>query len=108
MTFTRGCSSGNAPTTLSTAEAPAMSLFIAIMRSYGRLSETPPVSNVIPLPTRTTCGTRLALDLGVYVIWINLGPGLGDEFPTARNPPNFSSSFPARTLIESLPSLAIF
>ena len=36
-----------------TAAPPAMSVFMAFMPSFG-LSESPPLSNVMPLPTRTT------------------------------------------------------
>jgi hypothetical protein len=35
-----------------TAAPPAMSVFMATMPSFG-LSDSPPLSNVMPLPTRT-------------------------------------------------------
>jgi hypothetical protein len=41
--------------TASTTPAPVMSRFISIMLSRG-LIDRPPVSKVMPLPTRTTCG----------------------------------------------------
>ena len=54
VTFTIGCKSTNAVIVARTAADPAMSDFIAIIVSYGRLSEIPPVSKVIPFPTKTT------------------------------------------------------
>ncbi|CAB4661782.1 unannotated protein [freshwater metagenome] len=59
VTLTLGLISGIAATTHSTAAAPDISLFMAIMVSYGRLREMPPVSKVMPLPTKTTCGQFL-------------------------------------------------
>ena len=58
--------------------------------------EYPPVSKVIPLPTRTTCG-QLLEPFGAYVISINRGGDLRDEFPTATNPPKGANSLPANT-----------
>ena len=48
------------------------------------------------------CGSAaaaLAFTRGRYESSINRGPGLGDELPTARRPPNGASSFPDKTLI---------
>ena len=75
------------------------------MVSYGRFMEYPPVSKVIPLPTKTTCG-QLLEPFGAYVISIKRGGDLRDEFPTAAKPPNGASSFPAKIFIETLRSLA--
>ena len=54
VTLTLGCKSASAPSVASAAAAPAISLFMAVMNSYGRFRETPPVSKVIPFPTITT------------------------------------------------------
>ena len=55
VTRTLGANLDTAITVARIAAAPAISLFIPVMVSYGRFSETPPVSKVIPLPTKTTC-----------------------------------------------------
>ena len=44
----------SADMTAITAPPPAMSVFISFMPSVG-LSDSPPLSNVMPLPTSTTC-----------------------------------------------------
>ena len=54
VTFTFGLIFAIATVAERTAAAPAISLFIAVILSYGLLSEIPPVSKVIPLPTKTT------------------------------------------------------
>ena len=64
---------------------------------------------MIPLPTNTTCGRALIAFFffeGAYPTSIKRGPGLGDELPTARNPPNSLSSFPASTFTVSPVPLA--
>ena len=56
----------------------------------------------MPLPAITTCGIKEELfffPLGRYEISTKRGPGLGEEFPTASNPPNSFNSLPAKTLI---------
>ncbi len=53
VTRTGSPSRATATTVPSTAAAPDMSLFMSSMPAGG-LSEMPPVSNVIPLPTRAT------------------------------------------------------
>ena len=75
-----------------------MSVFIAIIPSDG-LSEMPPVSNVMPLPTRTTCGSRSPREvLGAYVSSTSRG-GRTEPMPTARIPPKpwAASSASSRT-----------
>ena len=57
VTRTRTPSSPHADTAASTAAAPLMSVFIVTMPS-AVLSDSPPESKVMPLPTSTTCGTR--------------------------------------------------
>ena len=52
-TLTAGCSSPSVRNTPSTLAAPHMSNFISSISAAG-LSETPPVSKVMPLPTSTT------------------------------------------------------
>ena len=47
-----------------TAPPPLMSRFIVSMPSLGLMSR-PPVSKVMPLPTRTTVGMRLVAPRGV-------------------------------------------
>ena len=59
VTLTFGLTFDIATVAHKTAAAPAISLFIPIIVSYGRLRETPPVSKVIPLPTKTICGQLL-------------------------------------------------
>ena len=99
VTRTFGCKSSRAVSVARIAADPAMSLFIAIMVSYGRFNEMPPVSKVMPLPTKTTWGNALTdffFDFGWYETSIIRGPGLGEDPPTARNPPNSLSSAPPR------------
>jgi hypothetical protein len=55
VTRTGQSTSASAPITATTTPAPVMSRFIVIMLSRG-LIDRPPVSNVMSLPTRTTCG----------------------------------------------------
>ena len=58
-TLIAGLSSARLRNTPSTLAAPHMSNFISSMAAAG-LSEIPPVSNVMPLPTRTTGACDLA------------------------------------------------
>jgi len=51
--FTLGCNSAMVRKVPSTLAAPPMSYFISSMPAPG-LSEMPPVSNVMPLPTKTS------------------------------------------------------
>ena len=98
VTLTRAPRAGSAVITDRTAAAPAMSVFIAIMPSDG-LSEMPPESNVMPLPTRTTCGRRSPREvLGAYASSTSRG-GLTEPMPTARIPPKpwAASSTSSRT-----------
>jgi len=53
VTRTAAPSSASADIAAITAAPPAMSVFMAFMPSFG-LSESPPLSNVMPLPARTT------------------------------------------------------
>ena len=55
VTLTGTASSRQAASTASTTAEPLMSVFMASMPSAGLMSR-PPVSKVIPLPTRTTRG----------------------------------------------------
>ena len=66
-----------------TAAPPAMSVFICFMPSAG-LSDSPPLSNVMPLPTSTMCSRAPA---GAYPSSISRG-GEADPCPTAMRPPN--------------------
>ena len=59
VTLTFGFNFAIATVAHKTAAAPAISLFIPTIVSYGRLSDIPPVSKVIPFPTKTTCGQLL-------------------------------------------------
>ena len=98
VTRTLGCNCSSAVNVARIAADPAMSLFIAIIVSYGRFSEMPPVSKVMPLPTNTIWGNAFIdflLDFGWYETSIMRGPGFGDDPPTAFNPPNSLSSAPA-------------
>ncbi len=71
-----------ASTAAITAAPPAMSVRMRCMPSAG-FTEMPPVSNVMPLPTSTTCGApRLP-----WLSCTNLG-GRVDPPPTASMPPN--------------------
>ncbi len=54
VTLTTSLSRATASSVASTAAAPLMSLFIASMPAAG-LIEMPPLSNVMPLPTRARC-----------------------------------------------------
>ncbi len=58
VTGTRTPAACSADITAMTAPPAAMSVFIGTMASRG-LSESPPESKVMPLPTRTTCGARV-------------------------------------------------
>ncbi|MOA44975.1 hypothetical protein D3C78_1673240 [compost metagenome] len=58
-TLIAGRSSARARKTPSTLAAPPMSYFISSISAAG-LSETPPVSKVMPLPTRATGASPLA------------------------------------------------
>ena len=62
--------------------APAMSLFMTCMLAAG-LMEIPPVSNVMPLPTRARCLAALA---GEYSTLTRRGPR-SDPRPTPIRPP---------------------
>ncbi len=66
-----------------TAAPPAMSVFISFMPSAG-LSDSPPLSNVMPLPASTMCSWAPA---GAYPSSIRRG-GEADPDPTAIRPPN--------------------
>ncbi|MNV73244.1 hypothetical protein D3C71_1663820 [compost metagenome] len=61
-TLIAGCSSANARKVPSTLAAPHMSNFISSISAEG-LMEMPPVSKVIPLPTKTTGALFLAAPL---------------------------------------------
>ncbi len=63
VTRTGTPSSPHAPIAASTAAAPLMSVFMVTMPS-AVLSESPPESKVMPLPTSTTCGTRPSRSIG--------------------------------------------
>ena len=82
----------------STAAPPDMSCFISSIEAAG-LMEIPPVSNVIPLPTRAMVGRRLEGRRGPYSRTISRG-GCALPRPTARIAPIFSflSSASASTL----------
>ena len=54
VTRARTPSAPSADITAITAAPPAMSVFISFIPSLG-FRDSPPLSNVIPLPTRTTC-----------------------------------------------------
>ena len=60
--LTGSSSCAAATTTPATVAAPAMSIFMVSIEPEG-LSEMPPVSKVMPLPTRATC--RTASPVGV-------------------------------------------
>ena len=75
-------SSAIALTAPMTAAAPAMSDFISSMLAAG-LMEMPPVSKVMPLPTRARC--RVAPS-GAYSSRVSRG-AWAEPWPTARMPP---------------------
>src|SRR4051794_16527635 len=68
----------------STAAPPAMSVFISRMPALG-LIEIPPVSKVIPLPTRTGCADPA---VGCRYLATTTRGGVAEPLPTARTPPN--------------------
>ena len=72
----------------SMAAPPAMSYFIFSMLSEG-LIEMPPVSKVMPLPTRPSTGPSVTPS-GSYRITISAG-GSSDPCETLQNAPIFSS-----------------
>ena len=59
MTRTGAASLASADIAAMTAAPPAMSVFMVCMLSFG-LSESPPLSNVMPLPASTTCSVHAA------------------------------------------------
>ena len=88
MTFTFGFSSAIARMAPIMVAPPAMSYFIFSMPSAG-LIEMPPVSKVIPLPTRPKTGFSGA-PAGSYLITINAG-GSSEPCATPQNAPIFNS-----------------
>src|ERR1700742_1439469 len=81
VTFTGSARSATAVTAASTAAAPLMSHFIVSM-DFGGLSERPPESNVMPLPTNAT--VRVASGC-VYARRTSRG-GRTDPWPAAGGP----------------------
>ena len=59
VTRTGAPSAASADMVAITAAPPAMSVFISFMLSLG-FSDRPPLSNVMPLPTSTTCRRETA------------------------------------------------
>ncbi len=85
----------SADITAITAAPPAISVFIAFMPSFG-FSDRPPLSKVIPLPTKTTCRRAPG---GEWLSSISRG-GRSEPEPTAvRLPkPALASSWSVHTL----------
>ncbi len=104
-TLTLSFISATARSVPNTLAAPHMSNFISSMVAPG-LSEMPPVSNVMPLPTSTWGAAPLAPPL--YFITISRG-GCAEPLVTDRNEPMPSFSMPLRSntstsSFQSLPS----
>ncbi len=88
ITLTFGFSRAMARITPIMVAPPAMSYFIFSMPSAG-LIEMPPVSNVIPLPTRPSTGFSGA-PAGSYRMTISAG-GSSEPCATPQNAPIFNS-----------------
>src|SRR6266508_6232239 len=84
ITFTRGFSSAMARRAARTAAAPPMSAFIHSM-PLASLIESPPESNVMPLPVSAMGGSAFLPP--AYVISMSRG-GFSLPCPTPRTPPN--------------------
>ena len=67
------------------AAAPPMSDFMVSM-DFGGLRDSPPESNVMPLPTNTTVAGGCAPGGGVYSSRTSRG-GCTEPWPTPRMPP---------------------
>ena len=85
MTRTGTARSRQAASTASTIAEPDMSVFMASMPSAGLMS-SPPVSKVMPLPTRTTRGVFAVAPSGSQSSWTSRG-GVAEPAPTASRPP---------------------
>ncbi len=83
MTRTAGASAAMACIAPMIAAAPPMSDFMVSM-DFGGLSESPPESNVMPLPTNTTRLVRPAR--GAYSSRTSRG-GCTEPWPTPTMPP---------------------
>ena len=94
VTFTPSPSDAIARMAPITAAAPDMSAFISSMLAAG-LMEMPPVSKVMPLPTRATCEVA---PRGAYVMRTRRG-GRDEPLPTPKIPPqlSFSRAFSSQT-----------
>ena len=96
VTRARTPSAGRADIAAITAAPPAMSDFICFIPSLG-FRDSPPLSNVIPLPARTMCASAPA---GVYVSSIRRG-GCAEPAPTATMPPNPAAASSASSRIRT-------
>ena len=83
VTLTGQPTAARAPMTASTTAPPVMSRFMLTIASAG-LMDSPPVSKVIPLPTRTRWAALRAPFDGVYSSWISRG-GRGRALPDAED-----------------------
>ena len=94
-TLTLGCKPAKARNVPSTLAAPHMSNFISSISGAG-LSEMPPVSKVMPLPTKTVGATALAAPL--YFKTINRS-GWSEPCATDMNEPmpSLATSLSPRT-----------
>ena len=89
MTLTAGLSWAMARMAPIMAAPPAMSYFIFSMLSAG-LMEMPPVSKVMPLPTRPMTGPSGVADSGSYWMTMSAG-GSSEPWATLRKAPILSS-----------------